>query len=329
MKFTYMWGEVWKFYKYFKPQKPYKKKLRSLIRFCYWILLSPIYKFILAIRLRKISFKYEVAVCAIFKNEALFMKEWIEYHLLIGIEHFYLYNNFSNDNYKEVLRPYVEKDIVTLIDWPIQGNDNAQDRAYTDCLRRFKNEAHWVAIIDLDEFINLKKCDKIKDWLLEYEKYPSVYLYWKHFGASGKMDHIPGSLVIEEYTSCWEHLCDFGKSIVNNNFYFPYPSGHAIKAQLKVGSVTVLIPAVNNRKNFNYMSYPFWVHDVSAQINHYYIRGFKDRYDKCFKRGFAGPDNVSDYYEYDRITPYELFCTTREYSIQRFLMPLKMRMNKI
>lgn len=62
------------------------------------------------------------------------------------------------------------------------------------------------------------------------------------------MDHIPGSLVIEEYTSCWEHLCDFGKSIVNNNFYFPHPSGHAIKAQLKIGSVTVRIPAVNNRK---------------------------------------------------------------------------------
>ena len=37
--------------------------------------------------------KYTVAVCAIFKNESVFLKEWLEYHLLIGVEHFYLYNN--------------------------------------------------------------------------------------------------------------------------------------------------------------------------------------------------------------------------------------------
>ena len=36
--------------------------------------------------------KYTVAVCAIFKNEGIFLKEWLEYHLLIGVEHFYLYN---------------------------------------------------------------------------------------------------------------------------------------------------------------------------------------------------------------------------------------------
>ena len=33
--------------------------------------------------------KYTVAVCAIFKNESVFLKEWLEYHLLIGVEHFY------------------------------------------------------------------------------------------------------------------------------------------------------------------------------------------------------------------------------------------------
>lgn len=56
-----------------------------------------------------------------------------------------------------ILLPYIENDIVTLIDWPIDGNDNAQDRAYTDCLSKFRKETHWLAIIDLDEFINLKK----------------------------------------------------------------------------------------------------------------------------------------------------------------------------
>ena len=43
--------------------------------------------------------KYHVAVCAIFKNEALYLREWLEFNHLVGIEHFFLYNNFSDDDY--------------------------------------------------------------------------------------------------------------------------------------------------------------------------------------------------------------------------------------
>ncbi|KIC71464.1 hypothetical protein DB44_DM00010, partial [Candidatus Protochlamydia amoebophila] len=31
---------------------------------------------------------YDLSVCAIFKNEAPYLKEWIEYHRLIGVKHF-------------------------------------------------------------------------------------------------------------------------------------------------------------------------------------------------------------------------------------------------
>ena len=57
---------------------------------------------------------YGISICAIFKDESIYLKEWIEFHLLIWIEHFYLYNNFSKDSYLEVLKPYIEKNIVTL-----------------------------------------------------------------------------------------------------------------------------------------------------------------------------------------------------------------------
>ena len=39
------------------------------------------------------KFKYSVSIVAIAKNEGIYFKEWIEYHKLIGIEHFYIYNN--------------------------------------------------------------------------------------------------------------------------------------------------------------------------------------------------------------------------------------------
>ena len=35
-------------------------------------------------------FLYDLAVVAIFKDEAPYLKEWLDYHLAAGVEHFYL-----------------------------------------------------------------------------------------------------------------------------------------------------------------------------------------------------------------------------------------------
>ena len=94
--------------------------------------------------------KYNVTICAIFKNEGKYFKEWIEWHKIIGIDHFYLYNNNSDDNYMDVLKPYIDEGTVDLIDWPY---DQAQMKAYADCIKNRSNEASWIGFIDLDEFI--------------------------------------------------------------------------------------------------------------------------------------------------------------------------------
>ncbi len=52
--------------------------------------------------------KYYISICSIFKNEAKYFEEWLEYHLMIGVDHFYLYNNFSEDNYYEILEKYIK-----------------------------------------------------------------------------------------------------------------------------------------------------------------------------------------------------------------------------
>ena len=94
--------------------------------------------------------KYNVSICAIFKNESKYIKEWIEFHKIVGIEHFYMYNNFSEDDYKSVLNSYINEGIVTLIEWP---KKQGQIEAYHDCIKRFSLETKWLGFIDLDEFI--------------------------------------------------------------------------------------------------------------------------------------------------------------------------------
>ncbi|MDE6460455.1 MAG: glycosyltransferase family 92 protein, partial [Paramuribaculum sp.] len=40
--------------------------------------------------------KYYLAVCAIAKNEGSYFKEWIDWHLSVGVEKFYIYDNGSD-----------------------------------------------------------------------------------------------------------------------------------------------------------------------------------------------------------------------------------------
>ena len=95
-------------------------------------------------------FKYQLAVVAILKNEAPYIKEWIDYHLLAGVDHFYLYDNESEDNLKAKLRPYIKNGIVTYTYYP---GKMKQMVAYNEAIRNYKFECNYMAFIDADEFI--------------------------------------------------------------------------------------------------------------------------------------------------------------------------------
>src|SRR5262245_1292734 len=76
------------------------------------------------------EFRHELGVCAIFREEAPFLDEWLTFHCGVGVTHFYLYNNFSTDNFRTVLEPWIDRGVVTLIDWPVPVG---QTSAYEDC----------------------------------------------------------------------------------------------------------------------------------------------------------------------------------------------------
>ncbi len=95
-------------------------------------------------------FLYDLAIVAIMKNEGSYVKEWLDYHLLAGADHFYIYDNESPDNQREVLQPYIDAGIVTYIFYPGKAR---QYEAYNDAFKNFKFQCRYIAFIDGDEFI--------------------------------------------------------------------------------------------------------------------------------------------------------------------------------
>jgi hypothetical protein len=285
-----------------------------------------VYKFILAInRPIKTDKKYYLSICGIFKDEAHIMREWIEYHKVLGVEHFYLYNNFSTDNYNEVLKPYVETGIVTLIDWPIPLG---QMKAYKNCFDTFGKDSQWLAYIDFDEFICPYKELTVSDWLRKYENYPAIAIYWKMFGTSGQIKHDPARLNIEQYTVSWPKLYIGAKVICNTDYTISdYASMHTFPTTLNFLGINFIIPPVNEFQNFLKWN----IHrtgynkDFSMQINHYWSKSYSDYYDKKIGKGSA-----CENYEHtmEQFWWHENQNCSSDYKIYRFLVALKIALRK-
>lgn len=145
---------------------------------------------------RKDEFKYDLVFAAIFKNEARFLDEWLTFHRGVGVEHFFLYNNESTDNFLEVLKPWIDGGLVTIVDWPGRG---VQISAYSHCVKKNKNAARWMALIDIDEFLFSPKGEKLTSILPKYRDLPGVFVYWALFGSSGHRER-PEGPVVESYT---------------------------------------------------------------------------------------------------------------------------------
>ncbi len=284
---------------------------------------SMIYRIILSkpfnsYRMKK---KYKVCTCTIFKNEAQYLKEWIEYNHLIGIDHFYLYNNNSEDDYQSVLAPYVESGLVTLLQWE---KNQAQMECYQDGIARFKDETKWMCFIDIDEFIVPIKHDNIYDFLKKFEKNRgSVVCYWKMFCSSGRMNRDRLTLVSESFNVCWPKMDTVGKCFYNTSFDvdFSYYRNKVIHHSMWTKYKRCMIPPVNSDGNF----IMYGINKVSSdefpvQINHYFTKSYQEYKEKKAKGDVYFKINPHDENYFYR---HEMLCTSSDYKIYKYLIKLK------
>lgn len=217
--------------------------------------------------------KYQLAVCAIFRDEAPYLKEWIEFHRLVGVEHFYLYNNLSTDNYKDILKPYLKKKLVTLIDWSFAYEDSGrwspiQCSAYDKTINEVRDKVRWLAILDIDEYLFPVEKSNLVEALKEYEPYGGVCVNWQMYGTSHIYKIPRDKLLIETLVMkapVDHHENAQVKTILQPSKYSSCPSPHI--CYYKPGSYQV----TENKKKFEGVFTPS-VSISKLRINHYWSR---------------------------------------------------------
>jgi len=140
------------------------------------------------------------AVCMLFRNQDRYISEWISYHRCIGVNHFYLYNDGSIDNFACILRPYIKAGFVTLFHTNLKNADGPQVVVYDHCLQLMKaKKTRWTAFIDPDEFLYLGN-NSVDQAFRDFETFSAVQLSWVHFVSKHKHIQEESDLVIEAYT---------------------------------------------------------------------------------------------------------------------------------
>jgi hypothetical protein len=152
----------------------------------------------------------KVSIISQFRDEAKFLKEWIEFHLMIGFDDFYLINHLSKDNYLEVLQPYVDRGVVNIIDLTVETNkggnsfDNevALVNASIPLINKVMEESinDWFIFLNIDEFLYPVNNHNIKNVI---NTFPSdvgqIGINWRMMGNS-KYNLNDGELITEKLT---------------------------------------------------------------------------------------------------------------------------------
>lgn len=126
--------------------------------------------------------QFNSSICLIIKDENEYINEWLDWHIKIGFEHFFICDNESKIPIREsVIEKYIP--FCTFIDYPtIDGN--TQVACYNYILDNYGALTNWIAFIDTDEFIRIIDGRDINSFLKDYDKYDGLYIQWITYNAN-------------------------------------------------------------------------------------------------------------------------------------------------
>jgi len=219
-----------------------------------------------------------LSICLICKDENEYLPEWLDYHILMGVDRFYIYDNESRVSLGATLQNYIERGWVVLLNIPGKA---MQMQAYDHCLQAFGANTIWMGFIDVDEFLVPEAGLDLKDLLKEYESYGGLAVSSLFFGSGGQKDRPTGGQLGGYLWRTHE----------------TYPENQLVKCIVRPDRV--LLPnsphdfifkenawCVNEDfKRVDYQRFPN--HTRKVQLNHYYCRS-ESELEKKLSRGNAG-----------------------------------------
>jgi Glycosyl transferase family 2 len=144
------------------------------------------------------------AICAVMRDEDLYISEWTDYHLALGFKHIFIYDSHPNFTLSEWYANRVEQEgdhvphsvstanRVHLTHRVLPDTGNVQDLVYGECLdklRALDDPPKWVMVLDGDEFLVVRDIDRYPDvatFLTEHLLSGSLLINWILMGSANE-----------------------------------------------------------------------------------------------------------------------------------------------
>lgn len=235
--------------------------------------------------------KKKIALVTMAKEEDLYLQEWIDYHLKIGFDDIFIYQNnwrFSKPIKHEQVH-FMEWDVdsttTVMRDNPWEWNRHAM--CYTTFGQTHYEKYDWAAFFDVDCFLDLKQVDNVKDFISEFDKLSQrqVAINFAMYGDSGITEFNENNTsVLERFTKRWgmahtdSHyqflpICKLHKDFDRHAIHF-IDGEDWVDVDFYVGR--------GRSSSDRYISFD------KAQLNHYYTKTLPEWKMKCAKTRAEG-----------------------------------------
>lgn len=218
----------------------------------------------------------KLGICIIVKDEGRYLAEWMAFHFLQGFTRFYIYDNESKDNTREVIFDTTKKlGCFTMVhDWPGVARQPAACRHF---IKVHKKEVDWVAFIDIDEFLFSPTGESVMNVIEGFSfkrGVSAVAAKWVLYGTSHEQFYRPKP-VLERFTMREDKVDKHCKSIcrtehlitTSNNVHTFKVSGDVVNESGKV------LPQHYALTDFGSADY--------LRINHYHTKSREEYKGKC------------------------------------------------
>jgi hypothetical protein len=209
------------------------------------------------------------------------MKEWLDHYIREGVDHFYLIDNGSTDNYEHILENY--KGRITLFHDPEKGH-KVQGKIYHRNIFPLFKDTVWMLCVDLDEFMYAKH-GTLKSELekKEYENVGQIMVPWKMFGSSGYVKQPSSVIKSFLYRKKLPFNCGGKKTICRTDAIEKIDGVHWYE-HMKSGYITIEYPIPSDLSEEEQNKIPF-------QLNHYIVQSWEWYKNTKMTRGDADSEN--------------------------------------
>jgi len=231
----------------------------------------------------------KVAVCTMAKLENLYVEEFVEYYVKLGIDHIFIYDD-NDPNTERIIDAIDDKYKPKVTTYEnIKGKINCQSDAYTNCYHTNMKEYDWFLMIDLDEFLFIVN-DTLKNYLSKeiYNKCDFIKFNWATANDNNLL-YYDSRPLLERFKPPYTKET-FIKSIIRSNIpelhYWVHSPDYSPIRNVTCngnGDLMDISQTINTEQNFNES---YLEHFSKAFLIHFRYKTTEE-FVKKYKRGYS------------------------------------------